>query len=283
MMPIRLPSSSSCCSPWRRRYRWAALASGFLLAGCGTSEGPGAVADGLPASAALDGASAGNPPASEAASSDTALASAAQTPASREGGQTGGIGADLVTYTALGHDQAGPAGFSPAQAIAAFAGTYSAEFVYASGEHTTLHVDITPNGAAVAIGEDPTAPYVFQSWASHPENDSLSLGAEVSFVTDDGLFQEHGPYGLIVHSLESARTYAQLALSVLRGGYVDAAELRTLASSESDEPSAVWILPNVSLQSTGALHAMTGTLIGHLPDPEAEQPGDLAVVTIGSW
>jgi len=282
-MTIRLTSSSLLL----------ALASGFPLACSSTAGSRSADAQGLPASVASpDDAPASAPAPGEPAASDTALAPAAQPAAPVDGGQTGGIGADLVTHTALGHDQIGPTGFSPAQAIAAFAGDYSAELVYASGERTTLHVEITPNGAPISLGEDPAAPYVFESWAAHPENDSLSLAADVSFVTDDGLFDEHGPYGLTVQSLQSAQTYAELALSVLQGSYTDAAGLRALAgpkdadpknTPKGEEPSRLWILPNVTLHDTNGMHTMTGTLLGHLPDPEAEQPGDLADITIATW
>jgi hypothetical protein len=288
MCILRLSSSPFSCSPWL--HPLLALASGFLLACSGTAGGPSSDTQGLPASAASDGTPASA--ASEAAANDTALIPAAQPPAPGDGGQTGGIGGDLVTHTALGRDQIGPTGFSPARAMAAFAGDYSAELVYASGERTTLHVEITPNGAPISLGEDPAAQYLFESWAAHPENDSLSLGADVSFVTDDGLFQERGPYGLTVQSLTRAHTYAELALSVLQGSYTDAAGLRALAGAKGEdpqnkpkgeEPSPLWILPNVTLHDTNSVHTMTGTLLGHLPDPEAEQPGDLADLTIATW
>jgi len=198
-----------------------------------------------------------------------------------DGGQTGGIGADNVTYTSLRLDEVGPSGFTPAEAIAAFSGEAHAELVYESGERTTVSFQITANGEDVDRATDfATGPYLFESWETYVQSNHLILGIDVQFATADGKFEETFVTELWVQSLAAARLYFELAPSALQGSYVPPFDAEA-AGEEASSAARVRVL--AELERPGVELQTSGELFGSFPTPELLPEVDFSDSRLAHW
>ena len=147
------------------------------------------------------------------------------------GGQTGSEPAkcEPVQTTSIGLDETTPLGFTVSEALAFTEGSHTATLSWIAGESSELTVEVTPSSDGALFEERE-----YRSDESGIEmamlgcQDAVVIEASVTFITEDGAFDEQWEFKLEAIQAEQVTGFQQLDLDKLGGSYqvteVDPAE-----------------------------------------------------------